>query len=151
MPGNDAHSGSRQVHSIDAQLLWNMLIYERAGHQDATADQSMFDCSLTPTPSAIRGNEQDESTAEFDLVGSAGISGHRTVPKECPVYPPEDTTALQEQTSGTPDMMLGETLMSTDLYRYLDGVEGESNYEGLAFQAQDFSRVIEDWMNIDLG
>lgn len=128
-----------------------MLIYERAGQKDAIADQSMFDGSLTPTPTTIRGNDQDETTAEFDLVGSAGISGHRTVPKECPVYPPDDTATLPEQPSEAPDIGFEEALPSTDLYRYLDGVEVDSNYEGLSFQAHDFSRVIEDWMNIGLG
>lgn len=130
-----------------------MLIYERAGQQDATADQSMFDTSLTPTPTTIHRNDDDESTTKFDLVGSAGISGHRTVPKECPIYPPDDvaTPPEQQEPSEAADMMLGEAMASTDMYRYLDGVEVDSNYEGLSFQAQDFSRVIDDWMNIGLG
>lgn len=129
-----------------------MLIYERAGQEDAAVDQSMLDESLTQGPPAIPGDhDQDESTPEFDLVGSAGISGHRTVPRGYPADPPDDAADLPEQPPGAADVMLGDGLSSAEALCYLDGVEVESNYEGLSFQAQDFGRAIDDWMNIRLG
>ncbi|KEZ43927.1 Uncharacterized protein SAPIO_CDS4115 [Scedosporium apiospermum] len=149
--GNENSTGLRQAPSINAQLLWDMLIYERAGQRDAAADQSMFHDSLAQIPAAIQDNNQDTTTAEFDLVGSAGISGHKTVPKDSPAYPPDDAATPLDHASSGPGTAPEATAGVADAERYVDGIGAESNYEGLYFQADDFSRAIDDWMSINLG
>jgi len=111
----------------------------------------MFDDSLAQIPAAIQDNNQDTTTAEFDLVGSAGISGHKTVPKDSPAYPPDDAATPLDHASSGPGTAPEATSGVADAERYVDGIGAESNYEGLYFQADDFSRAIDDWMSINLG
>ena len=145
--GDGYAAGERQSLSIDSKLLWDMLIYERAGRNGAAPDQSIFGPSLAQIPSAARAGTHDTVVAEYDLVGSAGISGHKTVPKESPVYAPEDI-AIQRNPS---PMIHGTTAVPIPPYsiedRYMNGIDGESSYEALFFQANDFGRAIDEWMS----
>ncbi|KAI9045550.1 uncharacterized protein KD926_007966 [Aspergillus affinis] len=62
--------------SINAQLLWDVLIYDKAGRPNASADKSMFD-DVVDLESV-----RHEDVAEFAMVGSAGISGHKSAWKD---------------------------------------------------------------------
>ncbi|RFN54041.1 zn(ii)2cys6 transcription factor [Fusarium flagelliforme] len=91
---------AEQKFTIDTRLLWDLLCYEKAGRPDAHADQSMF--------SGLLSTDQDNgSGTDYDLVGSAGIIGHKTVPKDTPIYAPGEETLQQNirhKISGEPLM-----------------------------------------------
>jgi hypothetical protein len=77
---------AEQKFTIDTGLLWNLLSYEQAGRSDARIDQSMFH-GLSSSSQDTSGHETSSGTG-YDLVGSAGIIGHKAVPKGIPVYAP---------------------------------------------------------------
>lgn len=135
--GDASSSGARQSLSIDSKLLWDLLIYENAGRDDGCPGHSIFGSSLIQLPMMARESARDATEVEYDLVGSAGISGHRTVPKESPVYAPEDVAAPQDTAPVAP-WTVENGLMS--------GIDGESSYEALFLQPNDFGWAIDDWM-----
>jgi hypothetical protein len=146
-PGS-AGTGSQtaqQSFSIDAQLLWDMLIYERAGRVGATADQSMFgDSASTDITQAAT------TRAEFDLVGSAGISGHKSAPKETPAYAPNDAATSPRILGSTPTArQRGAEMVGSAENRYFDSVGGLGDQENWFLQPDDFGRAIESWLNFD--
>ncbi|KAH7126053.1 hypothetical protein EDB81DRAFT_203261 [Dactylonectria macrodidyma] len=128
--------------SIDAQLLWDILIYEKAGREDAARDCSMFEDSLTAGP-----ENQRQHVAEFDLVGSAGIFGHKTAPKEVPVYAPDDDANATERPSAGATRALTETVNEERNYERFAGINEQ---DGLFLQPNDFGRAIDNWFNFDL-
>lgn len=139
--------GNQQAWSINAQLLWDLLIYEKAGRESASMDQSIFGGSFTPAAGA---NRQD--VADFDLVGSAGISGHRSAPKEIPVYAPEDkakTPAAVEASAGNGNRVGAEMGGSVE-NRLFEGLTGFSEQDSLFLQANDFGRAIDNWLSFDM-
>ena len=146
--GLSAGAGQKN-HSIDVGLLRNLLIYERAGQTDGVPDRSPFGTSLTAVNPQEEG--QDSGAAEYDLVGSAGISGHRSVPQEIPAYPPEDVGTAQVAVEPTFPPIAGAGTGWSVADRYFDGVAVQSDYEGMGFQADDFGRAIDGWMSLDLG
>lgn len=128
--------------SIDSELLWELLIYETAGRDDGGfGQQSMFGPSLIKlAPHASNSTTRDVRRVEYDLVGSAGISGHKAVPKESPVYAPEDIVAV-----GEPSVALPWSFEN----RLMNGVDEDSSYEALLLQPNDFGRAIDEWMNFN--
>jgi hypothetical protein len=107
-------------------------------HADSS-HQHIFGSALVPVP----GSENEraiEGPTEYDLIGSAGISGHKTVPREIPAYAP--------QSGATPrDTAVAVPYLFED--RHMDTGEGETNYEALFFQADDFGRAIDEWMSFN--
>ncbi|KAF6796934.1 hypothetical protein CSOJ01_13103 [Colletotrichum sojae] len=96
-PGDSTQSRS---FSIDSQLLWNLLIYDRAVRPDAEWDQSMFGSTLKSDVSELSSTEG--RAAEFDLVGSAGISRHKAMPNQAAVWPPDEDTARETLPDNNP-------------------------------------------------
>ncbi|KAF6820636.1 hypothetical protein CMUS01_11525 [Colletotrichum musicola] len=90
-PDQPGDSAQNRSFSIDSQLLWNLLIYDRAVRPDAEWDQSMFGSTLRSDVSELSSTEG--RATEFDLVGSAGISRHKAMPNEAAVWPPDEETA----------------------------------------------------------
>ncbi|UNI24498.1 hypothetical protein JDV02_010238 [Purpureocillium takamizusanense] len=129
--------------SIDSKLLWNMLIYEKAGRDFSRLDQSIFGSSLTQIPATPRENEHDRVDAAYDLVGYAGISGHKTVPRESPAYAPEDNITPPD----TQSVAHGPEIMPTGPSSLI-GMGSDSTYEPPFFQANDFGRAIDEWMGL---
>ncbi|KAM3508152.1 hypothetical protein MY10362_001357 [Beauveria mimosiformis] len=144
----------RDSFSIDAQLLWDILIYERAGRPDAGADQSIFGKTLK-VGTEIR-EDDVRAAAEFDLVGSAGISGHKTVSKETPAYAPNEDApptsgVLVGGGGGGMEEMGGEAsamLVSVE-DRFFEGIGGLDGEEHLFLQANDFGKAIDTWLSHD--
>ncbi|KAK2612531.1 hypothetical protein QQS21_001469 [Conoideocrella luteorostrata] len=135
--------------SIDAQLLWDILIYERAGRHDAGTDQSIFGKTLKVS---TKSREDDLRTAaEFDLVGSAGISGHKAVSKETPAYAPNEDVPptprfldnIDEIDQTAPD--IGVSVED----RFFGGIGGLDEQEHLFLQANDFGKAIDNWLSFD--
>ncbi|KGQ12110.1 hypothetical protein BBAD15_g2161 [Beauveria bassiana D1-5] len=133
-------------------LLWDILIYERAGRPDAGADQSIFGKTLK-VGTEIR-EDDVRAAAEFDLVGSAGISGHKAVSKETPAYAPnEDAPPASGVLVGGGGMeeMGGEAsamLVSVE-DRFFEGIGGLDGGEHLFLQANDFGKAIDTWLSHD--
>lgn len=125
----------RQSLSIDSELLWDLLIYESAGRDDESPRHSIFASSLVQLPTIRR---DDAKSDEYDLVGSAGISGHKTVPKESPVYAPEEVAGHLDGAPMAP--WAAEN-------GFMSGIDEESNYEALLLQPNDFGWAINDWMS----
>ncbi|KAM3453312.1 hypothetical protein MY3296_003903 [Beauveria thailandica] len=148
----------RDSFSIDAQLLWDILIYERAGRPDAGADQSIFGKTLKV---GTETREDDgRAAAEFDLVGSAGISGHKAVSKETPAYAPNEdappTSGVLVGGSGGGggmEMEMGGGEASAMLVsvegRFFEGIGGLDGQEHLFLQANDFGKAIDTWLSHD--
>ncbi|RBR16714.1 hypothetical protein FVER53590_10018 [Fusarium verticillioides] len=77
---------AQQKFSIDTRLLWDILCYEQAGRPDARADESIYSGLASTYQDPATGTNDDGD--EYDLVGSAGIIGHKTVSKDTPLYAP---------------------------------------------------------------
>ncbi|KAM5356476.1 hypothetical protein ACJ41O_003122 [Fusarium nematophilum] len=146
--GTRGNPHSQVSWSIDAQLLWDILIYEKAGcRRDAAADRSMFSDAITPQDEH---REQDD-VAEFAMVGSAGISGHKTVPREISAYAPEDSNAyhrLDELT--TPTGAVVDEFSSGAGGGQFEGDLNMVDQDSFFLQAEDFGRAINDWINFDM-
>jgi hypothetical protein len=131
---------SRQKWSVNLQLLWKILVYAHASNtSDPTTD--IFGPELvkdsvgySADPSAGTITERD-----FALIGSAGISGHKTVASECVTYPPEQT----EDSIQVPS----QTNLNMDLSG-LPSVEVPGG-DTLFLQLQDYGRAFEDWLSIN--
>ncbi|KAM0546946.1 hypothetical protein ACHAPJ_010606 [Fusarium lateritium] len=127
--GESGLSGTpQQKFTIDTRLLWDLLCYEQAGRSDAHIDQSMF--SGLSSTNQDTGSNGTESGAGYDLVGSAGIIGHKTVPKDTPIYAPGEETLQQNIRDG------------------FGSVVGQQN---IFPEAQDFGRAIDEWLSLDWG
>ncbi|KAF7556393.1 hypothetical protein G7Z17_g1438 [Cylindrodendrum hubeiense] len=141
-PDGEENEDNQESWSIDAQLLWDILIYEKAGREGAARDCSIFDDSLTAGP-----ENQRQDVAEFDLVGSAGIFGHKTAPKEVPVYAPDEDTSPLERTNVGAVRAVPETAHEDRAYERFAGLNEQ---DGLFLQPNDFGRAIDNWFNFDL-
>ncbi|OAQ98784.1 hypothetical protein LLEC1_05423 [Akanthomyces lecanii] len=162
--GTESSPYDRDSFSIDAQLLWDILVYERAGRPDAGADQSIFGKTLkVGTKRRGAGDNDDDdgrAAAEFDLVGSAGISGHKAVSKETPAYAPienEDAPSgggvlVDGASDGgnnvneLSDEAAGVMTVSVE-DRFFEGIGGLDGEEHLFLQANDFGKAIDTWLS----
>lgn len=104
----------------------------------------MFDDMITE-------DDHQQDVAECALVGSAGISGHKTAWRHISAYAPQDNN---------PYKPLG-ALASVGGAAEESGVMEENAFEGLGslnaidqgslfLQAEDFGRAVNDWMNFDM-
>ncbi|KAG5655527.1 hypothetical protein KAF25_003864 [Fusarium avenaceum] len=136
----------QQKFTIDTRILWDLLSYEQAGRSDAHIDQSMF-CGLSSTNPDI-GSNGTESGVGYDLVGSAGIIGHKTVPKDIPIYAPgEGELTAVENDRLDKDLILIETLEQN----IRDGFGSVVPQQNIFPQAHDFGRAIDEWLSLDWG
>lgn len=128
---------------MNLQLLWKILVYAHASNiSDPASDifglelaKDSVGCSGDPSAGAI-------TDRDFALIGSAGISGHKTVAPECVTYPPEQTEdPIQAQSQNSPRMDFS-------------GLPADANMEfsgsdTLLLQLQDYGRAFEDWLNVN--
>ncbi|KUM56216.1 hypothetical protein ACN42_g11006 [Penicillium freii] len=145
MTGNITQGGtnSRQKWSVNLQLLWKILVYAHASNiSDPASDifgpelaKDSVGCSGDPSAGAI-------TDRDFTLIGSAGISGHKTVAPECVTYPPEQTEdPIQTPSQTSPRMDFS-------------GLPGDANMDfsggdTLFLQLQDYGRAFEDWLSVN--
>lgn len=121
--------------------MWRILVYSRASRApDPTGD--MYGPILAKEKSSELGISSADAIAErdFALIGSAGISGHKTVAPECVTYPPEQVEH-QEPSSESSAMDFPELLSSQNL----DLAGGET----LLLQLQDYDKAFEDWLSLN--
>lgn len=146
----EAEAGATQrSFSIDAQLLWDILVYERAGRPDAGADQSIFGKTLK-LGNASR-EEDVRVAAEFDLVGSEGIYGHKAVSKESLAYAPNEETASPGVMDSIDEIDEAPQDLGVSVEdRYFEGIGGVGNMDGQDhsfLQAHDFGKAIDNWLS----
>ncbi|USW59536.1 hypothetical protein Slin15195_G128550 [Septoria linicola] len=86
---NDAGEGGQRSWSVDSCLLARLLLYETAGQRNHEPDCSFRSATLIPKA----GNLHDEKTlsAASNLMGSKGIHGHPSVPKDSVLTAPSCT------------------------------------------------------------
>ncbi|KAL2847672.1 hypothetical protein BJX68DRAFT_109271 [Aspergillus pseudodeflectus] len=141
--GDPQASHSRQAWTTNAQLLWELLVYDRA--------------SRSPLPSSILGATLSDSSGRptarmtpdpnFPLVGSAGITGHKTVAKEIYTHPPETVTTPPAVEAEAP----AAAVSSIDLDPF--GMISDPTLEGITdhmfLEPESYGRAIEDWWESD--
>ncbi|KAI3559142.1 hypothetical protein CABS03_07461 [Colletotrichum abscissum] len=150
-PDRGDNTSQNRSFSINTQLLWDLLIYDRACRPDAGWDQSMFGATLR---SDARELSTETGAAEFDLVGSAGISGHKAVPNDVGVYAPNDDIApvsIAEQ-APTSSHLVGQGLGDMgpsfeDIF--FEGVGPFGDQSNRFIEANDYGRAIDDWLNLE--
>ncbi|VUC35906.1 unnamed protein product [Clonostachys rosea] len=135
--------------SINARLLWDVLIYDRAGQVNARADYSMLGSTLV-SREPEKGAEAPVVDAKFDLIGSAGLTGHKAMIHQGPAYPPEDENTNdfdEDNIDTTPHAITNMAITIGDVN--LEGVGGYGNEESMFLQAHDYGRAIGDWFDFD--
>lgn len=139
---NTPNQITRQKWSINLQLLWKILVYPHAS-QNPNVSEDIFGPTLAKATQSNSGMPQANSMAEpdFALIGSAGISGHKTVAPECVTYPPEQT-----EHSGVPPM---PTSMQEPSTRPAEDTYFNSPADTLLLQLQDYDRAFEDWLSLN--
>lgn len=145
-PGQPGDSAQNRSFSIDSQLLWDLLIYDRAVRPDAAWDQSMFGSTLKSDVSELSTDSRD---AEFDLVGSAGISRHKAMPNQAAVWPPDEETATATLPESNPlsEPSLG-TLGPSFEDIFFEGVGPFGDQANRFLDGNDYGRAIDDWLNL---
>lgn len=146
MTGTGATPNSRQKWSVNLQLLWKILVYSHASKAPTPAGD-IFGPELAKDSIAYSGISSTTDIAEpdFALIGSAGISGHKTVVPECVTYPPEQTehsTQLQQE--------LGQISPAVPITNLAD--DPSLNFVGeetLFLQMQDYGKAFEDWLSLN--
>lgn len=140
-----------QTWSIDAALLWEILVYEKAGYSSLSENlSSVFGDTLLPTSSTPEMEAQEVET-EFDLIGSEGIAGHKTVHKETPLHAPgQDATMLDSSppprgTPSVPEVAPGEA--SPSFAEAMGGIHGP---QGFFLGADAYNRTIDAWLDLDV-
>ncbi|KAE8361097.1 hypothetical protein BDV27DRAFT_167208 [Aspergillus caelatus] len=135
-------STNSQSWSNNAKLLWELLVYDRASSSQSTGDflgATLSDPNAKHTASSFMTPDPD-----FPLVGSAGISGHKTVAKEVVAYPPESVSTPPASFTSGPDMHQAPSAEPFGLIG--TPAEGMLN-DNLFLAPESYGRAIEDWWN----
>lgn len=130
--------------SIDSELLHRLLIYETAGRPDAAVDQTILGSSFI-SHVTVPNRRSDETSSELNLIGSAGISGHRTVDSRRSIYPPDEDEAsspARGQAQGTWDF-------STQ-GQFAGDMGGILDEDAILSRPNDFGWAIENYLDLNL-
>ncbi|KAJ5287479.1 hypothetical protein N7478_003165 [Penicillium angulare] len=132
---------SRGKWSVNLHLLWKILAYSHASRSSSSSGDIFGPILAKESSSSLRIPlagmiaEQD-----FALIGSAGISGHKTVASECVTYPPEQT---EHDEAGSEMPAINPTDLTEE--PSLDFASEET----LILQLQDYDRAFEDWLSLN--
>jgi hypothetical protein len=136
---------SRQKWSVNLQLLRKILAYSQASKSSQPAGD-IFGPELVKDSIASSDTSAGViADPDFSLIGSAGISGHKTVAAECVTYPPEQTehsSQLQQE--------LGQAAPVIDFPDFtedpnLDFTGGETLFS----QLQVYEKAFGDWLSLN--
>lgn len=135
--------------SIDSRLLNSILVFETAGRRSSAPDQSLHGETLyleTMPNFADDGN----ITMEYDLIGSSGISGHRTNVKEVPLNAPSDMSdrPAAEDQPGKDRLLLPNVGESPATFSS-GAVSGIRDDLFQILQGNEYGTAIDDWFNMD--
>ncbi|KAJ0147517.1 2-methylisocitrate lyase [Fusarium oxysporum f. sp. albedinis] len=147
VPATSGGSGDNQRSwFIDAQLLWEILIYEKSGHDNSSSDKSMYDDIIT---SDTEHSEQDTGGG-FAIVGSAGISGHKGSLREISAYAPQDKDPYETLANLTTPSGNRPRMQESSIFGDVPDC-GTIDQHNFLLQAEDFGRAVTDWMNLDMA
>ncbi|PLB50025.1 putative Zn(II)2Cys6 transcription factor [Aspergillus steynii IBT 23096] len=133
--------GSQQAWSVNVHLLWEILV-SSPSKQTRHPPNDIFGPSLRDSiPQNSLRSDDASPDPEFALIGSAGISGHRTVARELVTYPPEEVQHFHNSQNQIPDLDLSGLIGNPEL-----GISGSG---GGLLQPQDYGRLIENWLNLE--
>ncbi|RKK13784.1 hypothetical protein BFJ65_g13005 [Fusarium oxysporum f. sp. cepae] len=138
---------TQQQFTIDTRLLWDILSYEQAGRPDARADESVYSGLASTNQDTGRGG--NESGEGYDLVGSAGIIGHKTVPKDTPLYAPGEGEMSHPIRGRVPSDVSG--LLGSLQQNIQEGFGSAMEPDNIFPQVHDFGRAIDEWLSLDWG
>ncbi|KAI7764836.1 hypothetical protein LZL87_004041 [Fusarium oxysporum] len=144
-PGVDRPT--QQKFTIDTRLLWDILSYEQAGRPDAHADESIYSGLSSTNQDTARGTNEDGDG--YDLVGSAGIIGHKTVPKDTPLYAPGEGEMSHPIRGRVPSDASG--LLGSLQQNIQEGFGSAMEPDNIFPQVHDFGRAIDEWLSLDWG
>ncbi|KAF9870561.1 hypothetical protein CkaCkLH20_11867 [Colletotrichum karsti] len=146
-PNQEDGASQNLSFSINTRLLWDLLIYDRAVRPDAGWDQSMFGPSLKSDPTEL---SAEDRAAEFDLVGSTGISRHKAMPNEAGVWPPNEEAAPTNLPDHLPHEPLVGDIAGGPSFEdiFFEGVGPFGDQANRFFDGNDYGRAIDDWLNL---
>ena len=131
--------------SIDSELLRKLLICETAGRPNAAVDQTILGPSFMSRVT-IPNPRSEENSSELNLIGSAGISGHRTVDSRAYMYAPgEDETS---PVSG--DQVQGDWDFGANGQFREDIGEIGGDQANIFSRPNDFGWAIENYLDLNL-
>jgi hypothetical protein len=142
--------GRGRFWSIDTVLLCDLLRYETAGRSPSTAFTKITSKSLVPRAETST-RDPSNATIDYNLVGSAGISAHRTAPREAPINAPggaSSTPELQQFSTASQPHWYGGEVQETSHDTFVDGFWPSGNDSALFLEPTDYLRSIEDCFNI---
>lgn len=139
--------------SIDVQLLGRLLLLETAGQRAQDTDSSLRSTTLLPKVNNIY--TQITPSTGFNLIGSTGISGHRSVRKDAPISAPQASDRLRHGgatdfnffASMIPDISGREGLLGNSAMESGSGADRGAN---MFLPANEYSRSIGDWFGVDI-
>ncbi|KAF5572359.1 quinic acid utilization activator [Fusarium pseudoanthophilum] len=137
----------QQKFSIDTRLLWDILCHEQAGRPDARDDESMYSDLASTHLDPARGIDDDGDG--YDLVGSAGIIGHKTVPKDTPLYAPGEGEVSHPIRGRVPSDASG--LLGSLQQNIQEGFGSAMEPDNIFPEVHDFGRAIDEWLSLDWG
>lgn len=150
----DCSDDERPFWSMDVQLLARLLLLETAGQRVGYTDSSLRSTTLLPKTNNI--HTQITSSGGFDLIGSTGISGHRSVRKDAPLSAPQSSdrsrhsvvTDVDFFASIIPDISGQAGLLGNPV---IDSGSGATRGGANMFIPEnEYSRSIGDWFGVDL-
>lgn len=138
---------------MDVQLLGRLLLLETAGQRSQDTDSSLRSTTLLPKVNNMY--IQTTSSTGFNLIGSTGISGHRSVRKDAPISAPQSsdssrhsgTTDVDFFASIIPDLSGQGGLLGNPVMESGSGADRGAN---MFLPANEYSRSIGDWFGVDL-
>lgn len=145
----------QQSWTIDVHLLGRLLLFETAGQRAHETDRSLRSITLKPKTSNV--HDKTTLSAGYDLIGSTGISGHQSVPKDRPISAPllsstrsnhANTADIEFFDSLAPDMTDFEGALN---YSGLPGSNGAEKGSNMLLPANEYGRSIDDWLGMDLA
>lgn len=86
-----SRGGTNPSWSIDAQLLWDILVLEKEGRDQTSGDRTMYEYVVTMH---VEHQVQDVG-GNLSIVGSAGISGHKGALRDISAYAPQDKDLMK--------------------------------------------------------
>ncbi|CAH0056182.1 unnamed protein product [Clonostachys solani] len=140
--GTEQQVPSHQSWSINANLLWELLIYDKAGSLDP--EISMFDDTITLE------DRQQQDVTECATVGSAGLFGHRAARKEHFAYAPQEGSNVLHPTSTTTGERDRVGFLSEQPFTGLGELNMVDQQDYFPLQAEDFGKAINDWISFDM-
>lgn len=150
--GDAADTGTASW-TVDVRLLERLLLFESAGQRNDETDGSLHSRDLKPRLQNT--HNKSNASASFDLIGSVGISGHQSVPKDTPISAPLMVDRVNQTHEADLDFFANMTPEISGFEGYLDyqgvssnnGVEGNSN---MFLPANEYGRSIDDWLGVNL-